>query len=117
MRHAKEYRRGSRGKAAVFFTILILVMIFSLILPLRPRESKLEKRELAGFPEFSVETLLNGEYFQGIDTWFSDTFPARDLFFQINEGIRSLYGARSEVTIHGQVEQGDEIPDAPFTGS
>ena len=117
MRHAKEYRRGSRGKAVVFFTVLILMMVFSLILPLRPVESKIEKRDLAEFPKFSVNTLLNGEFFHGIDSWFSDTFPQRDLFFQINKGVRALYGAGTEVTIHGKVEQGDDIPDAPFTGN
>lgn len=116
MRHAREYQRGSRIKAAVFFTVLILSMVFSLILPLRPAESKLEKRKLAKFPAFSVETLLNGEFFHGIDSWFSDTFPQRDQFFKLNKWVRSLYGYPSDVVVHGKVEAGDDIPDTPFTG-
>ena len=94
MRHAKQYKRGSRGKAAVFFVVLFGFAIFSMLLPLRP---------------------TRGDYTQGIDTWFADTFPLRDVFRQLNNWVESLYGIKT-VEIVGNVEQGDEIPDAPFTG-
>lgn len=113
MRHAKQYQRGSRGKAAIFFLALFAFGIFSMLLPLRPTESLMEKRKLTEFPKFSVETLANGEYTKGIDTWFADTFPLRDMFFRLNSRIQSLYGVKT-VEIVGTVEQGDEIPDAPF---
>lgn len=116
MRHAKEYRRGAKGKAVIFFTALALIMIFSLIIPIRPVESKVEKRDLTPFPQFTVESLLDGKFFRGIDTWFSDTFPQRDTFFKINETVRSMYGAGTDVTIHGSIQEGDDIPDKPFTG-
>ncbi len=116
MRHAKEYQRGSKVKAALFFAVLIAAMIISLIIPLRPRESSMEGRELTEFPTFSQESLWNGSYFDGIDLWFSDTLPGRDSFFQINKRLRDLYGIRT-VEIHGEVLEGDDIPDAPFTGN
>lgn len=115
MRHAKEYKRGSRAKAAIFFTVLILGMVISLIPPLHPSESLAEGRSLTEFPEFSTTALLSGEYFHGVDDWFADTFPFRDTFFQLNHWLRSFYGFKT-VEIHGQVTQGDEIPDKPFTG-
>lgn len=115
MHHAKEYRRGSRFKAVVFFAVLFAVMIFSLLIPLRPASSVREKRDLTPFPEFSTESLFSGEYFHGIDDWFSDTFPARDTFLDINQQLRALYGIQT-VVIHGEIKQGDDIPDAPFTG-
>lgn len=115
MRHAKEYRRGSRIKAAVFFTLLLAAMAFSLLIPLRPTHSAREKRDLTPFPEFSTESLLSGEYFHGIDDWFSDTFPAREIFLDVNQQLRALYGIQT-VVIHGEIKQGDDIPDAPFTG-
>lgn len=115
MRHAKEYKRGSRVKAVLFFSVLFFFMVFSLIIPLRPTTSVREKRDLTKFPEFSTEALFNGEFFHGIDDWFSDTFPARDSFLEINNKVRELYGFQ-KVVIHGEVKQGDEIPDAPFTG-
>jgi hypothetical protein len=113
MRHAKQYKRGSRGKAAIFFLALFAFGIFSMLLPLRPTESMMEKRKLTEFPKFSVEALANGDYTKGIDTWFADTFPLRDTFFQLNSWVRSLYGIKT-VEIVGTVEQGDEIPDGPF---
>lgn len=117
MRHAKEHRRGVRVKTVLFFGALCFFCVLSLILPLRPTESKLEKRKsLTEFPEFSVESLFSGEFFRGIDTWFADTFPGRETWFQVNQKIRGTYGFQS-VEIHGEVEQGDDIPDAPFTGS
>ncbi len=113
MRHAKEYKRGSRIKTALFFLTLYGFAVFSMLLPLRPTESLMEKRELTEFPKFSVESLGSGDYTVGIDTWFSDTFPLRDIFFQINGWVQSFYGIKT-VIITAPVEQGDEIPDGPF---
>ena len=93
MRHAKQHKRGSRGKAALFFLALYAFAVFSMLLPLRPTESVMEKRKLTEFPTFSVESLGNGEYTKGIDTWFADTFPLRDiqaaydLFAQKRDGV------------------------------
>ncbi|MGI6256200.1 MAG: DHHW family protein [Acutalibacter sp.] len=115
MRHAKEFKRGSRGKAALFFLVLFGFGVLSMMLPLRPTKSDMEKRELTEFPEFSVQSLASGEFTKGIDTWFADTFPLRDVFFQVNGWVQSFYGVKT-VIITAPVEQGDEIPDAPFTG-
>lgn len=116
MRHAREYKRGSVGKAILFFVTLYAFGVFSLLLPLRPTESPMEKRKLTEFPTVTVESLATGEYTQGIDTWFADTFPLRDMFFQLNNWVKSFYGIKT-VEIVGDVQQGDEIPDAPYTGS
>ena len=105
MRHAKQYKRGSRGKAAVFFVALFAFGIFSLLLPLRPTTSVAERRDLTKFPEFSVETLADGD----------DTFPLRDIFFRLNNWVKSFYGIRT-VEVVGEIQTGDEIPDAPFLG-
>lgn len=117
MRHAKEYRRGTLVKAFLFFAVLLVAMVISLIVPLRPTSSPIEKREhLTAFPEFSAESLWDGTYFDGIDLWFSDTFPGRDKFFQLNQKLRELYGIRT-VEINGEIQQGDDIPDKIFTGN
>lgn len=82
------------------------------IIPLRPTSSAFEQRELAKFPAFSFEALASGSYFDDISLWFSDTFPARETFVQMSSSIRRVYGLQEEV-IHGTVQIGDEIPDAP----
>ena len=60
MRHAKQYKRGSRGKAAVFFVVLFGFAIFSMLLPLRPTRSEIENRDLTKFPAFSAPALARG---------------------------------------------------------
>lgn len=115
MRHRKDRHPGARVKAVVFFCVLFCGMVFSLMLPLRPKTSLQEKRKLTEFPAFSAESLLDGSYFRGIDDWFSDTFPMRDSFLELNRSIRSFFGFHT-VEITGEVQQGDDIPDTPFTG-
>lgn len=115
LRHSRTPRRGVRLKAACFFGLLLALMVFSLLLPLRPADSERERRELTKFPEFSVEALQSGRFFRGIETWFSDTFPGRDSFLDVNKQITSLYGIRT-VEVRGELPQGDDIPDKPFTG-
>lgn len=100
-------------KAASFFVMLYVGAIIAFSIPIRPDYSASEKRYLAQFPDFSREALLSGDYFNDISTWFSDTFPFRDLLTQTGTKIKSLYGFNS-INIHGDVEKGDDIPDAPM---
>ena len=100
-------------KAASFFVMLYLGAVIAFAIPLRPTFSPSEKRNLAEFPEFSKEALLSGDYFNDINTWFSDTFPFRDFLTQTGTKIKNLYGI-SSVNIHGDVELGDDIPDTPL---
>ena len=100
-------------KAASFFLMLYLGTIIAFIIPLRPIYSETEKRNLKEFPDFSVNALLSGSYFNNINTWFSDTFPYRELLTKANSKIKDFYGFDT-IAIHGEVETGDEIPDAPM---
>ena len=63
------------------YTAIILICFFgtAVFLNLAGREgySEVERRELAGFPEFSLRAYMSGEYLSGITAWFSDTVPMR----------------------------------------
>ena len=100
-------------KIAAFFLMLYSGTVLAFIIPLRPSYSETEKRLLAEFPEFTAETFVSGDYFSDISTWFSDTFPFREGLTKFNTKIKNLYGFDT-ISIHGDVEQGDEIPDAPL---
>lgn len=100
-------------KIASFFLMLYAGTILSFIIPLRPAYSETEKRKLAEFPEFTAEAFISGDYFSDISTWFSDTFPFREALTKANTEIKNLYGFDT-IAIHGDVEQGDEIPDTPL---
>lgn len=94
----------------VFLLLLFAFFILSLIIPLRPKYSENEKRELAKFPKFTLSSFFSGDYFDGINTWFSDTFPLRENLTDLNARVTGLYGI-TDTRIHGTVEQGDEIPE------
>lgn len=100
-------------KIASFFLMLYTGTVLAFIIPLRPAYSETEKRKLAEFPEFTVEAFISGDYFSDISTWFSDTFPFREALTKANTEIKNLYGFDT-ISIHGDVEQGDEIPDVPL---
>ncbi|HZK39373.1 MAG TPA: DHHW family protein [Clostridia bacterium] len=99
-------------KILVFFFILAAGFLVSFLIPLRPSVSASEKRLLSPFPSFSAESLFEGQYFKDIDLWFSDTFPFREKIILVNGALHRLYGINA-VQIKGDVEQGDDIPDAP----
>ena len=116
-RHAaKEYRRGAFVKSILFFGTLIILMVISLLIPLRPNHSDREKRDLTPFPQVSFGSLLSGQLFRGIDDWFADTLPGRDGWLALNQKIQGTYGIKT-VEITGDVGKADDIPDSPFTGS
>ncbi|MBP3388444.1 MAG: hypothetical protein J6K98_01060 [Clostridia bacterium] len=119
-KHMKEdlrrERRASRPwewvQIVLFFTVMGALTVLGLLLPLRPTYSEEEKRELAKFPAFSAQALVSGSYFDDIVTWYADTFPLRELWVSV-DGARRHYMGLSFTRIHGEVETGDEIPDAP----
>ena len=104
-----------RTQIVLFFAALFILAVMSWIIPLRPTTSEAEKRDLAEFPSFSWEMLASGDYFDGINLWFADTFPFRDVYITMNGKFQSLL-TPDGVTVHGDVEQGDDIPDDPNAG-
>ena len=74
--------------AAVLF-LISLVNIFQFN---RPTESEVEKRKLAEFPEFSFTSLMSGDFFEGINSFFADTFVGRDNIVTLSKKLDSLRG-------------------------
>ncbi|MGN0492520.1 MAG: DHHW family protein [Acutalibacteraceae bacterium] len=94
----------------LFLLLIFAFFVLSLIIPLRPKYSENEKRELAKFPKFTLSSFLSGDFFDGINSWYADTFPLREGLTDLNARVTGLYGI-TDTRIHGTVEQGDEIPD------
>ncbi len=108
----------NKAKAVIisFLVLLFVGATAALYLPLRPSYSESEKRELTKFPEFSMASLLDGSYFNGISTWYSDTFPLRDAFISLNSRIKSFYGIGDSISGFTD-EIGDDIPVVPETSA
>ncbi|NLC72311.1 MAG: hypothetical protein GX684_00840 [Ruminococcaceae bacterium] len=106
----RRINKRRRRVAIPFFVVLFMLFAVSLIIPLRPKDSPKEKRELTKFPKFSVTTLLSGEFFGSVNLWFSDTFPGRDAWIASSDFVKRFYG-NSDVAVKGAVGNADEIPE------
>lgn len=95
----------------VFSFVIFLVFFVGLLFPLRPTFSETEKRELAKFPKFTFESFFSGSYFNDIGTWYSDTYPGREGLISLNANLKELYGFSSQGQVHGEVVEGDDIPE------
>ena len=102
-------RRIRKAQLALFALLLATGFVVSWMLPLRPEVSESEKRTLSAFPKFTVRTLFNGDFFDGVDLWYSDTFPFREAMVGMNTRLRDLYGFGTR--IYGLNDAvSDEIP-------
>lgn len=78
----------------------------------RPETSETEQRNLAAFPEFSVETFLNGEYTNGITEYFNDRIPFRDDLKRLAAQVKNMFGVSyGDVEISGPLVRITEEED------
>lgn len=106
----KETKSVALYKTLIFGALMIVMSFIGMLFFLRPEVSETENRKLAEFPKFQIKDVLNGDFFVGVDKWYSDTFPGRDLLIGADMFFESLYGVRDEQII-GNVGDTDEIPD------
>lgn len=105
----KVYKQARIFGLFLFIAVMAFCFILGLMIPVRPKESELEKRELAKFPEFSVSGVLDGSYFSDISTWYSDTYPLRDVWMSGSNALKKLYGIKTRQIVSGNATA-DEIP-------
>lgn len=104
-------------QVTMFLGALFLFGVLSLTLP-RQSYSKVEKRDLAAMPEFSVRALTQGTYTRDLENHYADTFPFRDGFVSIAARIDEMRGIRfDEVRIYGsaapQNQDAASLPPEP----
>ena len=102
MKHEKEKPKSEYELelAGPFFAVLFALMLVGFLIPLRPENSERERRKLHEFPPFSVQTLLDGSYFDEITAWYSDTFPGREDMLEISDRLDALHGiGKNEVQL------------------
>ena len=74
------------------YTGVFVCIVGGMIFLQRPTVSESENRNLAKFPSFSVNSLMDGSYTADITNWFDDTVPFRDVFKDISAKFRSVLG-------------------------
>ena len=98
-------------KITLAVSLSVVLCVIGLAFFARPTESESEKRTLTEFPNFTLETFLNGEYTAQISLWFADTFPLREVMIQANSSLNQLYGIKGEQVVGGG--DADNIPTGP----
>lgn len=109
--------RFSKAYIALFG---ILFAAFAVVFNTFPRSiySVLEKRELATFPDFSTEKLLDGSFTSEVSTWFSDSEPFRDDFMALSMHIKHLIRIETgteNITFHASASEPEPDPVEPET--
>ena len=89
---------------AIFLIAIVLLVIT--IMGKREKESESEKRKLAEFPKFSFSSLFNGDFTNGITTYFTDTIPGRETFKSFNSAFADCFGfSVGDVKINGSIKK------------
>ena len=76
-------RRKIKSRDVILVTVMFVLLFgISLVCWLKPEDnfSESERRVLAKFPEFSVESVLNGKFMADFESYSLDQFPGRDRF-------------------------------------
>lgn len=90
--------------------LLCCLFVLGVLLPLRPRYSDAEKRELKQFPAFSLQGLFAGSYFRDISFWYQDSYPGKEEWMLLASKTKAFYGLQGE-QIYGAAEQvKEDIP-------
>ena len=82
-----------RLTTGIFCLFLAGLLAWHIALPDRAR-SETENRTLAQFPDFSLETLKNGSFTEGMEDYFADQFPLRDDWTGLKARCEQLLGKR-----------------------
>ena len=77
---------------ALLISLAVIIAVFGVLIFVIPSEdfSEEENRVLASFPEFSIESLVSGEFTQGIASFYADRFPARNVFVGVKAAFEKL---------------------------
>ena len=104
-----------RGIVA-FGAIMVVGALIGLLFFLRPTTSAVEMRNLTTYPEFTVESFLNGDYFTQVSLWYADTYPLREPMVAADHAVDGLFGINTGTGMVGGNVKADEIPVATNEG-
>ena len=95
-------RRALENGFSTISVLLLLILLaigtgFLIFFP-RSKQSVIEKRELATFPNFSFASYFKGEFTSGVTNWYDDTVPYRDDFKNMGNNIKGLFGITTNDT-------------------
>ncbi len=120
MEQPKKPFDAKKWKIYLFAGALFLLFFVGLLFFFRPARSESEKRELTKFPRLTFSTLISGEFFDGVSTWYADTYPGREALVSGSLALRELSGIKNEqIIIHDDPAptpggEDDPVDDTPI---
>jgi len=114
-RFRKQITRWRMAGAYAWAAVMVLGALVGLLFFARPVSSAVEMRNLTAFPEFTIESFLDGSYFTDVSLWYADTYPLREPMVAADHAVDSLFGVTVNGGLVGGNVRADEIPtsDAP----
>ena len=120
MEQPKKPFDAKKWKIYLFAGALFLLFFVGMLFFFRPARSESEKRELTKFPRLTFSTLISGEFFDGVSTWYADTYPGREALVSGSLALRELSGIKNEqIIIHDDPAptpggEDDPVDDTPI---
>lgn len=101
----------NRLRIVMSLSCVICLGVVGLLINLRPKESVLEKRELARFPVPVISDIVSGKWQENVSKWYVDSYPVRENMISMQAKSEDFYGIRDKALYGDTGEVGDEIPD------
>ncbi len=83
----------------VFCALILVFTVASMVNPVRER-SETENRDLAQMPKFSLESLFEGSFTTGYESFITDQFVARDAWISMHTAAEKLLGKRDVSSVY-----------------
>ncbi|MDO5737866.1 MAG: DHHW family protein [Eubacteriales bacterium] len=82
---------ASRQLYLVLSFVILFVCVFQILYLVLPKasESKVERRKLQSFPDFTVERFASGQWHREIEAYLSDHLPFRNFFIKLDNRLKS----------------------------
>ncbi len=98
-------------RIVLFFLVLFISAVMVWVCN-HPTHSEKEGRDLKTVPKFKIGEFFSGKYFQGVDLWFSDTFPGRDKYISLS-GWTKQFQHMSDTKVYHSEKTVEEKKEAP----
>lgn len=105
----KQVRLARLWITRLFIGCLMIVLLINIILPDK-QISEVENRSLTQMPDLTFENIESGDYFKGLQSYYSDQFVGRNLLMHFNYLIQKTAGVRQIQDVY--IGKGQLIEDA-----
>lgn len=111
----KSYIHSNTFAMVIFFIFFVIISIFLIVSIFAPEKtvSERENRTLQEFPTPSISTVFNGTFIKDFENHYSDTFPLRNFFLDVNDGLKKITSQLSiggdDIVIYDANKTGDDF--------